>query len=187
MSGQIASRLTSDPQAKGASGSTANIDVERLDILLSRLELMDVQTFRLTGELKGTRLGDDLGLVLDVKWAFRRPDTGLDCRFNVIASITEDDGETQIAEVRVGLVLKFSVDGEDEISSDDARMFMRSVGTSLAVPYIRESIHSMTLRLGIPAIVLGIVRPGEFVPRTAMLRVSSSHGPEPSRLPSVRT
>jgi len=87
----------------------------------------------------------------------RRTDNKLEilCRHHLKAA----SGADPIAEIQIDLNLIYDiVAGTESIDETDLSAFADANGAYNSWPFIREILHSMTLRLGLPAFVLPTLR-----------------------------
>lgn len=68
------------------------------------------------------------------------------------------EGENPLAEVMARFVALYEVESFEGISEDNLEAFAKTSGIFSLWPYFREYVHSMTLKMSVPAIVLPTYR-----------------------------
>ena len=134
--------------------------------------LLDVRTTKLVAELHSEASSDDLDLDLGIFASFRRTDEGFECKFDFTSPLRS--GEEKVADFEVSIVVVFRM--ENVVMYDDKMMkrFIERVGFVVAVPFAREVLQSTAVRLGLPAVTLGLFRNASATPFTATIRGSAS-------------
>jgi hypothetical protein len=141
---------------------------------LGRLELRDIQVTRWQGKL-ADQGGNPLPTPAEqvsatVRGAFRFGGDIFQCLWSLDFPISSDAGE-DVAKVGVSLVETFSLsESENRPQTETVLSFMRKHAFPIAMPHIREALQTMTARLGLGSIVLGLIHQGEPWPRVATLR-----------------
>jgi hypothetical protein len=141
----------------------------RVKALHERLSLQDVRFLRLSGEVVrdppfevhslSVKMDDPSVLVEPPRFA---------CRFLHRVALM-DESQDRLAGVETALLLEFTIEGEEHPPSDAVRTYIDRNALFLAYPYLREAVQSMTLKLGLDPVVLGVLDRGEGHPTEATL------------------
>ncbi|WP_329185703.1 hypothetical protein [Actinacidiphila glaucinigra] len=79
------------------------------------------------------------------------------CKDDYVAELTNQDGES-IAEIKASFVAAFSADLEVDPGEEALNDFANSTGRLVLRPYAREFMQQMTIRMGLPALTLEVLR-----------------------------
>ncbi|MGN9912577.1 hypothetical protein ACTMTJ_34070 [Phytohabitans sp. LJ34] len=112
---------------------------------------------------------DDVEAELAVSAAYRRRSEGFSCKFSVAAPLTTVAGEA-IATFEVDVIVSFDLDQPPGDLDQLIPAFSANVGFFVAFPFIREALQSMSVRVGLPPLTLGLLRRGSEAPLTASFR-----------------
>lgn len=106
-------------------------------------------------------------IAIGIEISHARRDDCLLYRFDVQCKLRGDEDEqVEHGEVELRLVCEFQNAGRIVASDEAIETFGDTVALRIAEPYIREAISSMVVRLGFPALTIGMFIAGEAVPRT---------------------
>jgi hypothetical protein len=158
----IAGNESEDRAGTAAAASASDpVDVaslvDRVANVHDRLRLMDVRTQRLVGEVFG-----ELPLSVDsVSVSVAAPEVLVEpprvaCRFTERVALL-GEGEKQLAVVEVVLVLEFALDGQEDLDGEAVAVYVDRNAFFIAHPYLREAVQMTTSRLGLDAVVLGVL------------------------------
>jgi hypothetical protein len=149
--------------------------VRDLDASLAHLvqesELTDVRFDRFSGEVLSSGMPQPVSqLDLAITTSHRIHGEGFDCRYEARAPLRADD-ESTVAELNIAVVLSFTHTDDVPADKDAVSAFMDQVAYFVAMPFIREGIQSLSVRLGLDALTLGMLGEGKDSPTTATQRV----------------
>ena len=140
-----------------------------LEQLIARAELTDVRVTKSNVELFFDGALDDVEAELEVGAAFRRQPAAFSCKFSVVVPLRTAAGK-DIARFEIDVVSSFELDEAPGDLDDLIPAFSANVGFFIAFPFIREALHSMSVRVGLPPLTLGLLRRGSEGPLTATFR-----------------
>lgn len=136
----------------GAIAGTSNLFDIRLTKSNVRLNRVQAPTAQLNVDVEMSPSasisldGDDEGLLL------------VNADFNVRIMDASDEADP-IAEVECTFVAAFESHLDSEPSGDELGAFAETTGLSAVYPYAREYISDATRRMGLPALVLDLLKP----------------------------
>ncbi|MFY1696691.1 MULTISPECIES: hypothetical protein [unclassified Solwaraspora] len=150
-----------------------------LDEISSRVELGNIFFTRLSADLKQLRHVERMGIEVEVSYAIRS--NKLLYRFKVKCELYGNSssaarGEVahpeadsvELARIELDLVSEYMPEKDFQLpGSEVLEEFGDKIAVYVAYPYIREAVSSMTLRLGFPALTLGLLQDGQRVPSSA--------------------
>ncbi|WP_144127757.1 hypothetical protein [Catellatospora sichuanensis] len=140
---------------------------EVLADFVRKTDLIGVRFLRINGEVLEEDLRDVSNLNMRVVPTVRlRPGGTFDCRYDLTAQVLDSDNET-LANLEVSLVASFVCDDADGTPTKTVELFIEQVGYFVVFPYVREALQSVTSRLALGSITLGLLQQGESSPMTA--------------------
>lgn len=75
--------------------------------------------------------------------------------------VDDSDGRTQIATIRLVMGTLFSVAGDAfDYKEDELQAFAETTAQFAMFPFLRQQVHDLTSRLGLPALVLPMLKMG---------------------------
>ena len=135
--------------------------------LLQRLQIRDVQLLSSTtfaarpfvaahGNLSG---GVEVGLEIEGQSEVLDGPRRLECvlHFEWAASAVNDDAD--LVSVKETYLLTYDLKGDEPVQEQTLRDFAHHNAAFNAWPFFRESLHSTTLRMGLPAYTLPLLKP----------------------------
>ena len=137
--------------------------------LAARSELVDVRVVKWRGELVGEPTNGSRELGLRIAMAYRVPDEGFECKFDVSAPLADDEGSL-IADLAVAVITSFRTTSDGTPSDDAVKAFMHRIAYVVATPFIREAIQTLTTRLGLEPLTLGLLQSGNDLPVEASMQ-----------------
>jgi hypothetical protein len=161
--------VSNTPEAESpfVESSPAADSEDALRDLVSRADLVDVRVTKWHAELL-TESPVEVGeLEIKTTSAFRYRGEGFDTRFNVDAPLSSPSGEDRVASIQVQIVATFSLDEGDKPDRVLMRKFMDQVAFFVVMPFIREGLHSLSMRIGLDPITIGLLQQGKETPGTA--------------------
>lgn len=149
---------TPDPDRDGA-----------LKELVVRTELAGIRVTKWHAELLSDTPEEAGELDLKVSSAFRYQQDGFDVRFSVDAPLVSPGGGDKVASIQIDVVASFSLAEGETPGRDLMRAFMDQVAFFVVVPFLREGLHSLSARIGLEPITLGLLHQGKKTPTTAWM------------------
>lgn len=141
--------------------------------LFRRLILRDVRVVKLAGEIiKESAIGQ---VRLEPANAGYRIEPGrVICRFEQEIALL-DDAENDVATITVEVLVDFHTEGEEELvlapeDEDSIRSVLLPGAFNVAYPFIREAVHTMSSKLDLGPVTLGVLVPGELRPQDVHVR-----------------
>ncbi|MEV7329772.1 hypothetical protein [Micromonospora sp. NPDC093244] len=135
--------------------------------LVARADLLDVRVTKWHAELL-TESPVEVGeLNLKVISAFRYRGDGFDTRFTVDAPLSSPTDDEEVASIQIQIVATFSLAEDGRPDRLLMRKFMDQVAFFVVMPFIREGLHSLSMRIGLEPITLGLLHQGKDTPSTA--------------------
>jgi hypothetical protein len=139
---------------------------DELDSFSKRLDLEGIQVTRWVGELLDDPTGDELHTITaELRGEYRFHGTFFQCRWNIDAPVVS--GGRSIASLGVTVVETFMVKDGPRPSSATLLAFMKDCALPITMPYIREALQNMSMRLGLGDIVLGLMHDPGLLPHAA--------------------
>lgn len=151
--------------AESAPAVVADAEVS-LEEVVRTLDLLHVRTLKYSGELLAPRPRKPATMEFSIVPAFRMRGRELDCKFEVAAPIKDGDGKA-LAALEVAIVATFSVPAETSLNKELIDQFIGKVALMVAMPFLREAVQSLTVRLGIPPLTVGLLKAGGLTPTSA--------------------
>jgi hypothetical protein len=155
-----------------SSGQAAELDqsIENSQQLIQGAELVDVQFARFSGELHDVEQAKDVtSFDFELSMSYRVRGRRFDCRYDAKAPLRRSSDEL-VATLDVAVVVSFCVQDEKILDGDAISAFMDRVGYYVAMPFFREAIQSLSVRLGLNALTIGLLQEGNPGPATATKR-----------------
>ncbi|GAB7037639.1 MULTISPECIES: hypothetical protein [Catenuloplanes] len=140
--------------------------------VIQGVELIDIRVVRWHSELLdyASSAIRDFDPVLDVD--FRRDDDSMQLRWS-FDSVLRSTGDVDVARLGLTLVQTFAFTealAGAELSGELVQRFIEKTAVISVIPFVREAVQTMTVRLGLPAVTLGLVRAGETGPHVFSVR-----------------
>ncbi len=87
------------------------------------------------------------------------PDVGglIMCKDDYTAKLKNQDKEL-VAEIKASFIAAFSVDFQEDPGAEPLNDFAQSTGRLVMRPYAREFMQQMSIRMGLPALTLEVLR-----------------------------
>lgn len=157
---------TADADAAGAAARA----------LQPRVRLANVRAQRIVGET----VTDPPFAIASVSVSASAPEVAVDgpmfaCRITYRVVLLDDD-HWDLGAVEIALVMEFEVSGEPP-ERDVVGAFVNEHGYEIALPYVREAVHSVASRLGL-AVVLGLLNENDVLP-TEVTFIGAPQQPTP--------
>lgn len=134
--------------------------------LVERTDLIDVRTTKWYAELLSDEPLEGAELNLRITSQSRNTEKGFDIRFNVDAPLVSSS-KSEIAAIQVGVVASFSLKGEERPDRVLLKAFIDQVALFVVMPFIRESLHSLSARIGLEPITIGLLHQDKRSPSKA--------------------
>ncbi|MTK05445.1 hypothetical protein [Micromonospora sp. CP22] len=158
------------------SGGPANDRDEALKALVAQADLTDIRVTKWHAELLSDTPAEVGELDLKVASAFRLSDEGFDTRFSVDAPLVSRGGGERVASVQMVVVASFSLASQKKPEKELLSAFMDQVAFFVVMPFIREGLHSLSMRIGLEPITIGLLHQGKATPTTAWTSTRHFHG-----------
>lgn len=136
--------------------------------LVDHTELVDVRFARIVAELDdpARRPQDVSETSFDVELGFASEPGLFQNKFDVTFGLLDDE-RTGIGRVEMSVIVDYAVRSTDfKPTEEAAHFFVSTSGYLAAFPYIRELFQSLTSRLQLDPLVLGLLRRGTHEPRS---------------------
>jgi hypothetical protein len=133
------------------------VDESALDEFVKRTDLTGLKIVKWSGCLHGDAPFRVQKIRLETGISFRIAASSVDCKYAVRATLHGETPE-ESGELDVTVVASFSVAGEGRASNRLVRSFVEQVGYFVSFPFIRESLQTMSVRLGLDPLTLGLLR-----------------------------
>jgi hypothetical protein len=134
-----------------------------------QVELSNILFQSFSGNAKSIGRLTEIAVEIEISHALH--DDCLLYRFDVQCRLRGGEGKheeerPEYGEIDLRLVCEFQKLGGLTVSDETIERFGDTVALRIVGPYIREAISSMVVRLGFPALTIGMFTSGEAVPRT---------------------
>lgn len=156
--------------------------LDRAREILSHVEMIGVRASTIHAELaEGVPAGATATMVMfDVDLAFAAEDgvfgNRFDYRFEVLAEPGDDERGEFLARIQFSLLVDYRVDEGYIPPADAADHVASTTGYFAAYPYARELLQSLTARLHIDPVVLGLLNRGTLRPGSISVVSSTGEG-----------
>ncbi|WP_020522853.1 hypothetical protein [Catelliglobosispora koreensis] len=133
-----------------------------LSAFIEQAELTGVRLTSVFGAVKSEDPVTAVGMTQKIRPQIRYRIDGFDCKFDVDSRILDGDGEER-ARIAVHIVASFDVPGDlRDIDGGPPQelltLFVQQVAYFVVFPYLRATIQDMSMKLGLGAITLGLLR-----------------------------
>lgn len=136
-------------------------DDHRRRVLAARVsagvDLLDLRIRRIEAELHSAAAEGPFSFKLDVTPAVSRADKlavySLEYQFS-----SKDSDDQLVLDGTVELSVLYQLPGDRELNDDDLTAFGEISVLFTAYPYLREILHSLTGRMGLPPLILDVMR-----------------------------
>jgi hypothetical protein len=152
---------------------TAGVEEERFDGLLKELvqraELTEIRYTKWHAELLVEEPGDVGEIEVKITHSLRVRGTTFDTKFEVDVPVLSED-EKDLARIEMAIVASFTLEGGEPPERKLVSEFIRRVAFFVVMPFIRESLHSLSTRLGLEPITIGLLQQGSAMPVQAWVK-----------------
>lgn len=123
-------------------------------------DLLDIRLFAAGADLTSPMAPDtQLASDLEVSPALERQDeTTFVAALQFKVVITKADDKSEVASAQCDFRALYELPEGKDLSDDELEAFVRSVAMLAIYPYARELVQSLTSRMGLPPLVLPILR-----------------------------
>jgi hypothetical protein len=149
--------------------------VQALREFAARTDLKEVRVTKWHAELLADEPTEVGKLALKFSSAFRYRDAGFDTRFTIEAPLTAQGSEDDLANLQVEVLASFELDGDDKPDKNLLKDFMEQVAFSVVMPFIREGLHTLSSRIGLEPVTLGLLHRGKDRPTSAWTGKHKGH------------
>lgn len=142
-------------------------DQAELRVLAGRIanssHLRDIRLSRTSSQLHstphpGSEFAAEMEVTLEPIVAGTAPDSALAVNASFDVSIRDADARTSVADVSCTFTASFTHDLGGQATEEELNAFANTTGIFAIYPYAREYISDATRRLGLPALVLDLLR-----------------------------
>jgi preprotein translocase subunit SecB len=123
----------------------------------ARVELVDLRVRKLAAELHQPTSEGPLSFALDVKPAVSRVDElvvySLEYEFS-----SQDNDQKTVVDGTIEISVLYQLEEGAELTEGELAAFGNVSVLFTAHPYLRELLHSLTLRMGLPPLILDVMR-----------------------------
>jgi preprotein translocase subunit SecB len=123
----------------------------------ARVELVDLRVRKLAAELHQPTSEGPLSFDLDVKPAVSRVDElvvySLEYEFS-----SQDNDQKTVVDGTIEISVLYQLEEGAELTEGELAAFGNVSVLFTAHPYLRELLHSLTLRMGLPPLILDVMR-----------------------------
>jgi len=131
------------------------VDMLAVRRIASRVNLIDVRLDKMTAEVLG-QVGEELTAGYSASYA-ALPQVGatlpIECHFE----FSVVSGRVDVIEAAFTFRLLYEVEGDGPIADDDLTHFASANGAYHTWPFVRETLYSLTGRMGLPPYVLPVL------------------------------
>lgn len=128
--------------------------------ILDNVELLDVKFAKVSGEILAGIDETPTQVELEIQAGYRVVNRQLHCRFDMGVPIKDGSGAL-VAQVDIAVIAAFALAAEFKPERPGIDAFMQSNAFLMTVPFFREALQSMSIKLDLPAITFGIFRRGQ--------------------------
>jgi preprotein translocase subunit SecB len=121
------------------------------------LELLDLRLRRVDAELHQPASDGPFQFTLDVKPSVSQVDDLVAYDLTYEFASMDDEGEL-VFDGTIELSVLYQISGGNTFSDDELAAFGRLSVLFIAYPYLRELLHSLTGRMGLPPLILDVMR-----------------------------
>jgi hypothetical protein len=140
--------------------------------LLQSVDLLDIRILRWHSELLDLHAHAVSEIQPELESQFRSDEKAIQCRWSFDTQVLSEAGEP-VAEVGLTVLQIFAFTGRPmrhSVSGELIREFVEKTAVISVMPFIREALQTMTVRLGLQAVTLGLARAGSLGPETYSVR-----------------
>jgi hypothetical protein len=91
---------------------------------------------------------------------------------------TATAAESAVAEAKLTYLILYSLDGEDPVTDSDLQQFAFANGTYHSWPFVRQALHDLTAKMGLPPFVLPVFQFNPQPPKSAASSPNPPNKPE---------
>jgi hypothetical protein len=132
-------------------------DRTRAARVAASVELLDLRIRRVEAELHRPAAEGPFSFVLEVKPSVSRVDSLVVYNVEYGFSSSDDDGEV-VLDGRIEFSVLYQLPSDYRPSDEELAAFGRVSVLFTAYPYLREALHSLTGRMGLPPLILEVMR-----------------------------
>ncbi|MEV6342944.1 hypothetical protein [Actinoplanes sp. NPDC051851] len=140
--------------------------------LVQGVELMDIRVVRWHSELVDFQAREiqEFEPVFSVE--FRHDGETIQFKWDLDSTLSSTTGH-RVAALGLSLLQTFSFlspEASAYAESDVIQRFVEKTAVISVIPFVREAVQTMTVRLGLPAVTLGLIRAGSSGPQVFSVR-----------------
>jgi hypothetical protein len=95
------------------------------------------------------------------------------CRYDQLVDLLDENGQV-LSSLAAAVVVDFHYgEGAERVAPSDEKAIRKRLvpgAWNIAYPYVREAVHTMSTRLGLGPIALGVLGPRDVVPQDVHVR-----------------
>jgi hypothetical protein len=148
-------------------------------LILDRIRPSKIRVTDLRARLVGSEPGRIGATEVRVKSEYATGVGGMANRFGYSIGLLGHD-DSRVADVEFTLIVDYSADLDFEPTEDGAMLITEAIGHFAAFPYARELVQSMTSRLQLDPVVLGLLHRGSTKPKAVSTVVIGDDSDEDS-------
>ena len=130
-------------------------DPEEFAAFVDRLELGQIQIAKIVANRVAA--GESVETNFEIRIGFLAADGAIHWRFDCAATILDAQGQT-LGVVEAGVIVTAEYSGEPTPSPEIMAKFGETSASFMATPFLRETIASAAQRIGLPNVLLPMVR-----------------------------
>ena len=131
--------------------------LEQVEDLVRRTSLVDIRLIHWSGDVRFDIRAETKQLRIDAGTPdYRIDDDSISCRFRHTVELLDDD-ENAYATVEAHHIANFALEPGSDVSEDAVSAWVDHNVFFMIYPYLREAIQTMTTRLNVDPVVLGVL------------------------------
>ncbi|MFJ8833253.1 hypothetical protein [Micromonospora aurantiaca] len=154
-----------------------NVELQPLDDsalweLIQSVELIDIRLVRLEGELHDFGADKVSDIDPELQTQFRQTEKTIQCLWTLDTEVRDPDGD-KIADLGVSVLQVFAFTDPPmnrDIPNELLIEFIEKTAVLSVIPFVREAVQTMSVRLGLSPITFGLVRAGTTGPTAFSVR-----------------
>ncbi|SDS36044.1 hypothetical protein [Actinoplanes derwentensis] len=139
------------------------------------IELLDIRVIRWHGELHDYQANAVGDLYPDFSVEFRNDSETLQLRWDFDTTLRSPTSKP-VADLGLTLIQEFTFTDPEtgiSISPELIHEFAKKTAIISIIPFVREAVQTLTVRLGLPPVTLGLMRAGSAGPQSFSVRGTS--------------
>ncbi|MEU4555745.1 hypothetical protein [Micromonospora violae] len=140
--------------------------------LVQSVDLLDIRILRWHSELHDLQARTVDEIQPELESEFRIDEQSIQCRWTLDTQVRDSKG-VKVADIGLTFLQVFAFTGRPmthSITSGLVREFVEKTAVISVMPFIREAVQTMTVRLGLQPVTLGLARAGSTGPESYSVR-----------------